>query len=143
MKLDVVDIAAYNGVVDATGANLDTLRDNHMASETVDANLWAWFSYQNNAGGTVGIAWVGTVCLSNNNKGYRVSINEYIGGDLNSAEVFAHEIGHNLNMRHDFDPNPGNTRTCATTGETCTGIGSVMDYYQVCIACYSVTHWIF
>ena len=34
-------------------------------------------------------------------------------------------------MGHDFVNSPGNARTCDTTGQTCTGIGSVMDYYQV------------
>ena len=43
----------------------------------------------------------------------------------------AHEIGHNLNMGHDFLGSPGTKRTCVTDGSKCTGINSVMDYYQV------------
>ena len=43
-------------------------------------------------------------------------------------QTIAHEIGHNLNMAHDFiDPNPGATRTCTTDGSSCTGIGGVLD----------------
>ena len=44
----------------------------------------------------------------------------------------AHEIGHNLNMNHDFDGTPGVTRTCSTDNSICTNIGGIMDYYQVC-----------
>jgi hypothetical protein len=46
-------------------------------------------------------------------------------------QTIAHEIGHNLNMEHDFDPSPGNTRTCTTDGSSCTDIGGVMDYFGV------------
>ena len=47
-------------------------------------------------------------------------------------QTIAHEIGHNLNMAHDFiDPNPGATRTCTTDGSSCTDIGGVMDYFGV------------
>ena len=48
------------------------------------------------------------------------------------SQTIAHEIGHNLNMAHDFiDPNPGATRTCTTDGSSCTDIGGVMDYFGV------------
>ena len=47
-------------------------------------------------------------------------------------QTIAHEIGHNLNMKHDFiDPTPGDTRTCTTDGSSCTDIGGVMDYFGV------------
>ena len=40
-------------------------------------------------------------------------------------------MGHNLGMRHDFDPNPGSDRFCTTDGSSCTDDGGVMDYFQV------------
>ena len=46
-------------------------------------------------------------------------------------QTIAHEIGHNLNMAHDFDTSPGNTRTCTTDGSSCTDIGGIMDYFGV------------
>lgn len=102
MVLDIVDVAPYNGVVQASGAKLRTLRDDVIPNETVDTDLFAFFSHQNNAGGTVGIAWVGVVCLGDNNKGYRNSINEYFNTDLRSAEVnpitFDNQSSRNLHL---------------------------------------------
>ena len=40
-------------------------------------------------------------------------------------------MGHNLGMRHDFDPSPGDDRFCTTDGSSCTDDGGVMDYFQV------------
>ena len=47
-------------------------------------------------------------------------------------QTIAHEIGHNLNMSHDFiNETPGDTRTCTTDGSSCTDIGGVMDNFRV------------
>ena len=46
-------------------------------------------------------------------------------------QIVAHEIGHNLNMAHDFINNtPGQTRR-DRNGTSCTNKKAVMDYYQV------------
>ena len=51
--------------------------------------------------------------------------------NLKLPQTIAHEIGHNLNMKHDHDPSQGDTRTCTTDGSSCTDIGGVMDYFGV------------
>ena len=57
-------------------------------------HLYVFFTFQNNEGGTAGIAWVGTVCqaelkqwYSNIKEDRRSSINEYFIDDINTAEV--------------------------------------------------------
>ena len=62
------------------------IRDNVLNTETRDPNLFVYLTYQNNEGGTIGIAWVGVVCYSG--KGYRVGISEYFNSDLRTAEVY-------------------------------------------------------
>jgi len=57
-------------------------------------------TYQNDAAGLVGLAWVGTVCRVNMT--FRASINEYFVNDAATGQIVAHEIGHNLYMKHDF-----------------------------------------
>ena len=50
---------------------------------------------------------------------------------INTLQIVAHEIGHNLNMAHDFINNtPGQTRR-DRNGNSCTNRKAVMDYYQV------------
>ena len=58
-------------------------------------------------------------------------------------QTITHEIGHSLNMGHDFECKPGtgvcdkkvgtyNDRFCDTDpSQKCTDIGSNMDYYEV------------
>lgn len=94
--------------------------------------MYAFFTYKNNESGTVGIAWRGVVCYPDNWKKYRNSINEYFIDVTTTAEIFAHEVGHNLNMKHDFENStPGDERICTATGESCTNDNAVMDYFQV------------
>lgn len=47
-------------------------------------------------------------------------------------QTFAHELGHALNMPHDFVGRPRNCRT-DNSGNSCCQQGSVMDYYQVSV----------
>ena len=53
------------------------------ATPTINANVI--FTYENNLGGTVGIAWVGTVCFTNTS--YRASVNEWFLSDATTGWV--------------------------------------------------------
>ena len=50
---------------------------------TINANVF--FTFENNLDGTVGIAWVGSVCATNTS--VRASVNEYYHTDLQTAWV--------------------------------------------------------
>jgi len=88
--------------------------------------------------GVVGIAWLGTTCLSNTNWArYKASINEvYLNNPTRSADTLAHEIGHALGMDHDFYYNSQNQRVGyvlqTSNGQRypCMNVGGIMDYYN-------------
>jgi len=123
-ELDIASVNEYSGTLRATGNNLNTL-NNYVGSISGLANTYALLSMRDNSG-AAGIAWLGTVCGS---KAYRTNINEYYYNDLDTAQIVAHEIGHNLNMDHDFNGSPSNKRY-SSSGALCTGINTIMDYYQ-------------
>ena len=78
-----------------------------------DIDLVAWFADDSQEFGVVGVAYVGAVCSYS----YKQSLNEHRSTIVASAEVLAHEIGHNFGMSHDFD--------AKNSGQGCTGL---MDY---------------
>jgi len=67
--------------------------------------------------GVIGLAWVGTLCGPNSWKGYKASINEKRESAVSTAEVVAHEMGHNMGMSHDFaDKHGGDNGPCNGQG---------------------------
>jgi hypothetical protein len=58
-----------------------------VTDASINANVF--LSFDNDTPGTVGIAWVGTVC---NDPTYKTSINQYFVSDSKTAEVFCKSI---------------------------------------------------
>ena len=50
------------------------------------ADLYVYVTYQS-AGGTVGKAWLGSVCNSDSKRDRRVSVNAHFGGDQTTGTV--------------------------------------------------------
>ena len=57
------------------------------ASSTSNAHLFVYMCKDPQFFGTIGIAWVGTLCRSNFLKGYKASLNEKRESAISSAEV--------------------------------------------------------
>jgi len=78
------------------------------------------------AGGAAGIAYVGAVCGG----AYGVNINEHINwpgrAEWVTGRTYAHELGHNLGMWHDFDSKHGGNNSPGSGG-SCDGQG-LMSY---------------
>jgi len=90
-----------------------------------DVDEHVYVTYQGSASGIVGMAWVGTTCSIY--QFYRSNINEWFRTDTITAQIIAHEIGHNLGMFHDFTNSRGNRYE---NGQLCTNVGGYMDYTQ-------------
>ena len=106
------------------------------------ADNYHYFSCDNR-GGPSGVAWRGTICSQSRSS--RTGISEWIDYSnrddnykgLQTALTFAHELGHSLNMPHDFCTD----RKCSSGkkknyprkdryGHKCWNQGSIMDYGQ-------------
>ena len=57
---------------------------------------------------------------------YKTSINEWYNNLLDTAGVFAHELGHALGMDHDFTSSGGDRFD--RNGVKCTDINGLLDY---------------
>lgn len=123
-ELDLKPLRNYPGSMKAIDGNLNTFRDHVNGGNGLPlVNTYSLLTSKD-GDGIAGIAWLGTVC--NSARGMRTNINEYYG-DLKTAEILVHEIGHNLNMAHDFGSSPNDPRT-SSTGAPCTNVNGYMDY---------------
>ena len=85
-----------------------------LTEDNSGANLWAFLTGLPTSS-ALGYAHVGTVCASK--KIRRTSINSLFNGVVGTAQVVAHETGHNLGMNHD------NSRTFK--GKSCKKTGAM------------------
>merc|ERR1711981_478581 len=107
-------------------------------SNTLNVDNYHFFSQdpEENIGG---VARKGTLC--DKRKMERVAITEFIGkatasatdktwakGKLGMAQTFAHELGHSLNMPHDFKGQSTSTANTDSSGKSCLTVAGMMSY---------------
>ena len=100
--------------------------DKYAPGADPDARAYVFMCSQENKPGTIGIAWVKASCADPK---FRTSINEYVNNDGYTGEIVAHELGHNLGMRHDFTGASRQPKYCDLEQSiNCTGVDGIMDY---------------
>jgi len=108
-------------IIDAVKArysNATTDIDVANSYSTLATNINVMLSYRNDSGGVTGIAYLESACSMVSL--FRIEYCEYFINDMKTAEIVAHEIGHNLGMEHDFKKQPGKMRQ-DSKGRNCTG----------------------
>jgi len=140
ITLEAVDISHVDAVLTLQG-NVEPLhRISQTNSQRKDADNYHYFTHDYNYG-IGGVAYLGTVCSSTSR--LRSAITEWIGpsnsrySEVQCMMTFAHELGHSLNMPHDFcrDSNcihgdQKNFPRKDNAGNDCWNQASIMDYGQ-------------
>ena len=67
--------------------------------------IFAKIGWHDDKSNNVGLAWGKTVCNPSDNLEWGMSINAWDPDMTTFANTVAHEIGHNLGMEHDHEPN--------------------------------------
>jgi len=115
----VGDIKHYKGKsLQASVAKLQEMMSTTVA-DLGTADLMVYMGTETDLWGVVGIAYGSTVCDHSSGNKYKQSINEWRPTLAAAGQLIAHEMGHNLGMKHDFD--------AAHAAKGCNGKG-IMSY---------------
>ena len=106
-----------------------------------DADLMVYLGWEESYYGTIGIAWVSTVCrpTSWGSQDVKSSINEWRETHAEAGHLIAHELGHNLGMSHDFEEEHA-AAGCDNTGVM--SYGDAVYQWSTCSASDFQAHYI-
>lgn len=109
-------------------------------NQPVEADLYVYLAKDPEFYGTIGLAWLGTLCKRNTDPGYQAGISEKRENVLATAQVVSHEMGHNMGLYHDFDNRHGGSSS-PCNGEGLMSYGSVPDKWSECSRSDFLAHY--
>jgi len=99
VTLEIGEITHIDETLEADNDTID-----YLAQTKNHNSLTSYFCKDNTRDGTGGMAFLGTACKPR----WAININEIATySDHETAKTFAHELGHNIGMQHDFDESHG------------------------------------
>merc|ERR1719153_583399 len=96
VDLKIGEVGHIDETIEASEKDIEFLKDKRYRSLTS-------FFCKDIGRGITGLAYIGEACRKD---GYAININELyslVHSELKTANFFAHELGHNIGMRHDFN----------------------------------------
>jgi len=116
----------------ASGDSLNAINSNAVQN-IGSADLVVYMAHdESSLWGTIGIAWCPVICSSAGSNGWKTSINEWRPESVSFGGLVAHEVGHNLGMKHDFDEKHGGQSSSCNQDNHIMAYGNSKEKWSTC-----------